>query len=67
MYYYFVSFTHDCGFGHSQISRNIPIEKIEDINKISEELENTDPKLSNVVILNYQLLRKEPAAKKRRR
>ena len=67
MYYYFVSFSHDHGFAHAQISRNIPIEKIEDINKISEDIEKSDPKLSNVIILNFQLLRKEPATKKHRR
>ena len=62
MYYYFVSFAHRHSFGNSCIHRDRPITTAKDIdeltNVISKQLE-----VSDVIILNYQLLKKEPKAK----
>ena len=60
MYYYLVSFSHERGFGHIEVSRNTPITTIEDINGIARDLQERLNTLSEIVILNYQLLRKEP-------
>ena len=62
MYHYFVSFTHEHNnFGNSCVTTVKPITTAEDIimltKKITEHLG-----VENVIILNYQLLRKEPDA-----
>ena len=59
MFYYFVSFAHDHGFGNSQVSVDGPITTLGDILKITQDIQKNLPYVSNIVILNYQLLRKE--------
>ena len=58
MYYYFVSYSYEDGFGCSEVSRNTPITTLEDIKEIIKKLQKSDSKLSSVVILNYQLLQR---------
>jgi len=61
MYHYFVSYSYNYGFGHCDVARNTPITSIEDINEMAQDLQ-IQFNLPKIVILNFQLLRKEPDA-----
>ena len=61
MYHYFVSYSYQYGFGHCDVARDTPITSIEDINEMVKDLQ-IQFNLSNIVILNFQLLRKESDA-----
>lgn len=68
MFHYFVSYTfsdstgNGIAFGYAEVTIGKPLTTIEAINEVGKKLTEKLPDLSNIVILNFQLLRKESDA-----
>ena len=52
-YWYFVSFSHEQGFGNTCVFLEEKIKTIDDIKQIQEYLNGQEDKVCNVVILNW--------------
>lgn len=53
-YRYFISFSHEGGFGNLEVQRGLEIECIEDIKDIARQIEEKDESIKQVVILSFQ-------------
>lgn len=69
MYHYFVSYSFSnsactgLGFGYTEVSMDKPLITIEAIHALNQKLSESFTDVSNIVILNFQLLRVESEAK----
>ncbi len=56
-YRYFISYSHQNGFGNLEVQRELEIECIKDITNIAEQIEKEDKAIKQVIILNFQRLK----------